>query len=94
LAESSAAGENIASLVEVSTSSITEGTDATADPAAGAAGLEELLLVPPGINPPNAAHPAEMHKENTISGNFRNPGTIDTSEVMQELEVIAPPPIF
>src|ERR1700726_864273 len=60
----SAAGEKIAGLVEVSTWSRIDGTDAVAAPAAGAATLLELLL-PPLNNPANAAHPLSTIREKT-----------------------------
>lgn len=71
-----------------------EGTEAVAAPAAGAAALDALLVLPPGINPANAAHPLIMNREDAVKTNLRNLGTIHTSEVMQELEVSGHFPLF
>src|ERR1700735_364483 len=89
LPSSSAAGENTASLVEVSTSSMIEGTEEGAALAAGAAALVVLLLFELGISPPNAAHPLRVSKEKRCKRIFRTLGTISPPSDA-EMKVPAP----
>jgi hypothetical protein len=72
-----------------------DGTEAVAAPAAGAAALLDVLLLPPlGIKAPNAAHPLSMKNEHATSRNLRSLATFHTSEDLPEVEVLGLLPGF